>query len=132
MPANAIQSHGTQVTVDGALVGGSREPSISGVEVNTIDSTAHDSGGWKTYIGGLKDGGSIELSGNADPADVGQVKLISEIGETVPVVMTLTNGRTISCNAIVGGYNVGAGGDDVVSFSCSLKISGAVTHAGGA
>lgn len=36
----------------------------------TIDVTAHDSpGGWMEFIGGLKDGGEVQLDINYDPAE---------------------------------------------------------------
>lgn len=45
---------------------------ISGPERKreTIDVTAHDSpGGWMEFLGGLKDGGEIQLDINYDPAE---------------------------------------------------------------
>lgn len=46
--------------------------SISGPDRKreTIDVTAHDSpGGWMEFLGGLKDGGEVQLDINYDPAE---------------------------------------------------------------
>jgi len=129
--ATATKSYGTTASIGGTSIGGLRGASHSGVEVNNISTTAWDSGGWATFIGGVKDGGTIELSGISDPSDAGQAKLISDVGEELELVVTRTDGRTITADVIVGGYSTELAEDDAVAFTCSCKVTGAPVHAGG-
>lgn len=132
MAATAQKSYGT--TVVGSTVGaigGLTGCSVSGVEVNTIPTTAWDSGGWATYIGGVKDGGTIEVTGRCDPSDTGQSGIISNLGSTDSLTITLTSGAKIEAGVIVTGYNPSAGEDDAVEFTASFKVSGAITITAG-
>lgn len=99
-----------------------------GVDVNFIDTTAHDSsGGWRQFIGGLTDPGTIELTGNYKFTDAGQAALIANRGVIVAVNITFSDATNVTCNAVVGGYNLSNPLDEKVEFTCSLKITGAIT-----
>lgn len=128
--ATATKSYGTTASIGGTSIGGLRGASHSGNEINNIPTTAWDSGGWAEYIGGVKDGGTIELSGISDPSDSGQASLISDFGEIEEIVITRTDGRTITADVIVGGYNTEIGEDDAVLFTCSCKVTGQVVFGG--
>lgn len=126
----AEKSFGIAVTVATNAVGELTDVNLTGVDVNMIDITNHgSSGGYKEFLGGLKDGGSLDLSGNFDEADVGQEYIRDNPGVSAAVVVTLSNGDTISFSAICGAYNVSNPLDDKITFSTSLKITGAVTYA---
>ena len=124
----AIKSFGISVTIGGTAIAELTDVSVSGVDVNFIDTTAHDSsGGWKTFLGGLTDPGSIELTGNYKQSDAGQAALVSGRGTNVAVNITFSDATNVTCNAIIGGYNLSNPQDDKVEFTCSLKITGAIT-----
>jgi len=126
----AIKSFGVTVTVNTIAVGGLTDVQPGGVDVTFIDTTAHDSaGGWKEFVGGLTDGGTLELTGNYDVADVGQIELIAERGNVAAVVVTFSDTSTSTFNAVVGGYGLSNPLDDKVEFTCSLKVTGAITIA---
>jgi len=126
----AIKSFGVAVTVNTIAIGGLTDVQPGGVDVTFIDVTAHDSaGGWKEFVGGLTDGGTLELTGNYDAADVGQVELIAERGNSAAVVVTFSDSSTSTFSAIVGGYSLSNPLDDKVEFTCSLKVTGSITIA---
>jgi|TARA_R110002124_G_scaffold73619_1_gene197448 predicted secreted protein len=126
----ATKSFGVTVTVNTIAIGELTDVTPGGVDVNNIDTTAHDSsGGWKTFMGGLSDGGTLELSGNYVIADAGQVELRASRGDTASVVVTFSNASTSTFSAVIGGYNLANPLDDKIEFSCSLKVTGPIVIA---
>ena len=130
-----IRSFGVAVSVATNDIGGLEDVSIPEVEVADIDITTHDSsGGYREFVGGLKDGGTVTLSGKYNISDAGQTYLrtaANQGGDAVAVVVTFSDDSTCSFNAVVKGYGVTNPLDESVMFSSSLKISGAVTYAAG-
>ena len=128
-----IRSFGIEVTVDSTVIGSLTDVAPGGGDVTFVDTTTHDtSGGWKTYVGGLKDGGTLELTGKYDISDAGQVKLRTLLGETESVVVTFSDNSTATFTGVVGAYNVSNPLDDATEFTSSIKITGAVVYAAGA
>lgn len=124
----AIKSFGTTVTVGGSAIGGLLDVSVSGRDVTKIDVTSQGSAGnSREFIGGLIDNGSLELTGNYDADNAGQNYLEDNIGEVAAVVVTYSDGSRHNFSAVIGTPNVDGTLDDKVGFSCSLKITGAVT-----
>lgn len=129
--ANTIRSQGTEVRIGGTKIGGLNNASLGGVDVNFIDTTAWDSeGGWREFIGGLKDPGTLEMSGNADPSDSGQAKLINNAGEEETFEILLTNGTKFTGFVIIGGYSPNPNEDNAVEFSCTCKCTGPISLGG--
>lgn len=125
-----MKSYGVAVTVASNDIGDLTDVVLSGGDVNFVDMTTHDStSGWKEYIGGLKDGGTLELTGAYNAADTGQDYLRSNPGATAAVVVTLSNGATASFSGIVGMVQLSNPLDDKVEFSCSIKVNGVITYA---
>lgn len=131
-----IRSFGVTVSVASNLIGGLKDVQIPEVEVTDIDVTTHDSaGGYRQFLGGLKDGGTVTLSGAYDISNTGQTYLrtaANQGGAPVAVVVTFSDDSTCTFNAVVKGYGTSNPLDEDVTFSSSLKISGAVTYAAGA
>lgn len=105
------------------------------IDVTTLDST----GDFKEFIGGAKDGGTIELAGNivtdagltqlytlANSRDIKQFKIEypTKTGETTPAYWTIT-GYVASCKD--GEKTV----DGLLTFSASIRVSGAPTFTAG-
>jgi len=126
----ASKSFGVKVTVGAAVVGELIDVSIGGVDVNMIDVTSHDSDGWKEFLGGLKDGGNVELSGNFIEADPGQAEIRDNAGATSTVEVELSEGTTITAAVIIGPYNLGTPLDDKIGFTATLKVTGPLTYTG--
>lgn len=125
-----IKSFGAILKVATNVIGKLTDVNLGGVDVSMIDVTAQDStGGYKEYVGGLKDGGQLEMTGNYDIADTGQVYLRANAGATAAFELTFSNGSTATGNCIVGGYAVTNPLDNKVGFTCPLKITGPVTYA---
>jgi len=126
------RSYGTAVTVGGTAIGGLTDVVPGGADVNFVDMTTHDSpDGWKEFLGGLKDGGTLELTGAFDIANTGQTALRTNLGELEAIVVTFPNDATATFDGIIGGFSTSAPMDDKVEFSCSIKITGDVVYAAG-
>ena len=124
------RSFGAKVYVNGIAVGGLTDISASGTDVAFVETTSHDSaGGYRTFLSGLKDGGTLELTGRYNYADIGQDYLKDNPGASAAFVVTFSDGTKASFSAIVGGYSVANPLDDATEFSCSCKITGAITWA---
>ena len=129
----SIKSFGASVAVGSSTVGGLKDINPGGGDVTFVDTTTHDAeDGWKTFVGGLKDGGTLELTGNYDSGDSGQGTLRDGLGTEESCVVTFSDSSTCSFDGIIGAYNVSNPLDDVVEFTCSIKITGPVTYAAGA
>jgi predicted secreted protein len=125
----AIKSFGVGVTVATNAVGELTDVSVGGGDVNFIEITNHDSSGnWKEFLGGLKDGGTLDLTGNYKVGDVGQAHLFGNLGASAACVVTFSDSSTCSFTAIIGPYNTSNPLDGTVEFTASLKITGAVTY----
>jgi predicted secreted protein len=125
-----IRSFGVGVTVATNAIGGLTDVSLPGIDVTMIDITSHDSsGGFKEFLGGLKDAGTIDLTGKYDYSNVGQDYLKDNPGVSAAFVVTFSDGTKASFSAIIGGYQVTNPLDDAAEFSCSSKITGAITWA---
>ena len=111
--------------------------SIGGLELSadTIETTALDStDGYRTYIGGLKDGGEVALSGFFKGSDTnGQQALLANLNDgsvdTYSIVFPTAIGYTWSFSGIVVGFSTGAEMEDAVTFEASIKVSGKPTLA---
>lgn len=125
-----IRSFGIGVTVASNAIGCLTDVNVSGGDVTFVDTTTHDSsGGYKEFVGGLKDGGTLELTGKYSYADAGQTHLRANLGASKAFVVTFSDGTKVSFTAIVGAYNTSNPLDDAVEFTASAKITGAVTWA---
>lgn len=128
-----IKSFGVAVSVATNDIGELTDVSIPEIDVNFVDITTHDStGGFREFVGGLKDGGTLTLTGAYDISDTGQTYLrtpANQGGSAVAVVVTFSDDSTASFDAVVGGYGTSNPLDDKVEFTASLKISGDVTYA---
>ncbi|AZM54166.1 outer capsid protein Hoc [Streptomyces sp. WAC 01529] len=97
-----------------------------GIERETYDVTAHDSEeAWREFIGGLKDGGEVEIEVNYDPRE--HDALASDFADSEPrsykVVWPKTLGEW-SFKAILKGFEPEAPHDDKLAASLTFKVSG--------
>lgn len=95
-----------------------------------IDTTTHDTeGDYRTFVGGLKDGGTLTVSGKYPGG--GGLNADDDDGTPKTVVVTFSDGSSATCEAILLGYGATNPLDDSVGWSASLKISGPVEFAAG-
>ncbi|GAA3301300.1 phage tail tube protein [Streptomyces cinereospinus] len=105
-----------------------------GIERETLDVTAHDSeDAWREFIGGLKDGGEVEIELNYDPRE--HDSLVSDFGDKNPrnykVVWPDSLGEW-AFKAILTNFEPEAPHDDKLAASATFKVSGKPTITTGA
>lgn len=124
----AKKSFGITVSLGGTAIDGLTDVNISGRDVTAIDSTTHgSSGNARTFIGGLIDNGTLELTGNFAGDSAGLTYIEGHLGEVVAAVVTYSDASTHLFNVVVGTPTYDNPLDDKIGWTCSCKISGAIT-----
>lgn len=114
---------------------------INGVNItrDTIDSTTHDnSSGFRTFIGGLADGGDVTIDINFDPTastHIDATGILSKlVASSLPSATTnfrIVYGSSLSKRwnfaGIVTGFSPAAPVGDKLSASVTIKVSGKPT-----
>lgn len=105
--------------------------SVSGLELSadTIETTNLDSGGWRQFIQGVKDGGEVSISGYFNPGDTNGQKAIYDAFGTgtvtaFKIAFPSTLGAEWQFSGIVTGVTTGAEMEDTVTFEATLKVTG--------
>ena len=123
----AIRSFGVAVTIGGTAMTGLTDVQITGRDVTAVDTTTHEAtGGAKTFVGGLIDNGTLEITGKFDGANAGIGYLEANYGEVAAVVVTYSDASTHTFSVVVGAPNVTNDLDGSVEYSCSSKITGVI------
>lgn len=103
------------------------EIGVLDVSAETIEATVHGSpGGWREFIGGLKDGGELSMSINYDPALHGTI--FDNVGvDGVAHLITLPDAgaATVAFGGIITGLSVSAPMDEKLSAEVTIKVTGA-------
>lgn len=103
--------------------------SIGGVDITAddIDVTAHDStDGYREFIQGLKDGGSVTLEGNFThvASQIG-LKTLLDSGDVVAMKIEFPDAlATWTFSGYVNALSTSAPMEDKISFSASVKVTG--------
>lgn len=101
-----------------------------GGEASEIDVTSLTSTG-KEFRLGLKDEGNVTLDCLLVPGDAAQDGLKSDRSagtvRNFKIVLPDASSTTLSFAALVKGFSISGGVDDVVKASISLRVTGAVT-----
>jgi hypothetical protein len=122
-----IKSFGAQVYLNGIAIGGLTDINATGTDVSMIDTTSHDAGGgFRTFVSGLKDGGTLELTGKYNYADAGQAEWKAEEGMRHIVMVNLSDNSGLVFYVIVGAFRVENPLDDATAFTATAKITGQV------
>lgn len=126
----AVTANGTTISIDGGTTEVANVLSITpaSVSVATIDSTDMDST-WRTFIGGLKDGGEASFEIAYDPAGESTHAAIESAidGAAKSIVVTWSDASTMSFSAIITGFSPSAQIDDKITASVNLKVTSTVT-----
>ncbi|MFD9905636.1 phage tail tube protein [Streptomyces sp. NPDC059063] len=105
-----------------------------GVERETYDVTAHDSPeAWREFIGGLKDGGEVEIEINYDPRE--HDSLFGDFSDALPRSYKVVWPGTLGSwgfAAILTNFEPEAPHDDKLAASLTFKVSGKPTITTGA
>lgn len=103
-----------------------------GLAVDTIEAHDRDGGGWKEFMGGLKDGGEVSFDIAYDPAEDthdGGTGLVSWLGATKDWRMALPASVNWDFSAILTTFQPTAPLNDLFTASITLKVTGAPTLA---
>jgi len=119
-PSGGVLSLIAEITDDGVPM-----PQTS---VDDIEVTNQDSGDWKEYKAGRKDGGETEIKGNAVDGDVGQAALAAAAasGTTCLFITTFPSGSSQSFYGVVKTFDHVVDGQ-ILKFSAKVKVTGAPT-----
>lgn len=102
------------------------------VTADTYETTTYGSGGYKEFVGGLKGGGTITISGFFDAAASGPQKIIEPLIGGAPVVFVWQESATVgnltrTVSVIVSNYTESTPVGGMISFSADLQQTGAIT-----
>lgn len=133
--ANAFHSHGT--TLEYSKDAGTTYIKIANlknvtppnVSTDEIETTDHDSNGWKEFIAGLKDGGSMPFSVNVkDEAAITEMFALAESAQNIHwriTVPTSPKKFVVELKGFVKSFNL----DDLVSGS-AVTATGEIRNSG--
>lgn len=114
-------------TVVGKLSGvGEIAPSAEEIDVTALDSA----GGYREFLQGYRDSGTVEISGFHEKGDAGQAVLRAafESGEAGSAQVEFPDGTVVTFRAFVKSCTLGAAEvDGAVGFGAVLRITGAVS-----
>lgn len=122
---------GAQVTVGKLTKVGEIAPEAEEVDVTTLDST----GGYREYMQGWRDAGTIAVSGFFDSGDAGQTALRTAFasGAAGAFEVAFADGSKSAFSAFVKRFSIGSAEvDGAVGFSAQLRTTGAITFTAGA
>jgi len=123
----AVTANGTTITIDSQLIGDVLSIAAVAVTVTTIDASDLDST-WRTFIGGLRDGGDCTFELAYNPSDASHIALEVDIdGAEKDVSIAWSDSTTCTFNAIITSFSPSAALDDKLTCSVGMKITGAVT-----
>lgn len=134
----AYFAHGTTCAFNSDLIGGLTSIGFPEQAKEQVEITSHDSQGWREFVPGLRDGGTITLTARHIPEDVGQVALWNnfnddgDVAQTVDIVTppAYSPQFTFTFQAFVLSTAGGAPFDGPGEVSFVLKISGAISFTG--
>jgi len=98
-----------------------------GLSRETIDVTTHQSPDqWMEFIGGLKDGGEVEVEVNYDPAK--HDELVADLDDSAPrnyeIAWPTTPETVWSFSAVMTGFEPEGPYDDKLTATITFKVTG--------
>lgn len=129
----AVASMGTKLKIGtSGLVAELTDIGGLDISADTIETTSLDSGGWRTFVQGVKDAGEVSVSGylNLDDTD-GQKALYDALSAGTVLSLTIefpaALGAKWEFSGIVTQYTTGASMEDSISFESTIKVTGQPT-----
>jgi len=142
MPGQKFLPHGTDVSFASNDIGGLVNTSTPDASKGEVESTDHDSGRWREYFPGLREGGTVELTMRKIDGDAGQAALrtnyeadraTEECVITFPAEATTDSAVvTVTFDAFVvniDGDEMPADQDDPAEFTATLRLVKSYTKA---
>ena len=91
-----------------------------------IEDTVYGAGGWKTFVQGLKDAGTFDLTVNYDKDMSGNTRLTQAFvsGGSAQYTITFPDSSTLIFTAFVAGVGIAVPKDEKVQRTFTLRIDG--------
>ena len=91
-----------------------------------IEDTVYGTGGWKTFVQGLKDAGTFDLTVNYDKDMSGNTRLTQAFvsGDSAQYTITFPDSSTLIFTAFVSGVGIAVPKDEKVQRTFTLRIDG--------
>jgi predicted secreted protein len=91
-----------------------------------IEDTVYGAGGWKTFVQGLKDAGTFDLTVNYDKDMSGNTRLTQAFvsGGSAQYTITFPDSSTLIFSAFVSGVGIAIPKDEKVQRTFTLRIDG--------
>jgi predicted secreted protein len=91
-----------------------------------IEDTVYGSSGWKTFVQGLKDGGTFDVVLNYDSTDTSNNRLITAFnsGGSAQYTITFPDSSTLIFTAFVSGIGIAVPKDEKVQRTFTMRIDG--------
>lgn len=124
------RSVGTIIQIGSTAVAGLTSIGAPPRTADTLDTTTlNNPGGYRTFIGGFKDGGELPISGFFEPDDAGQIALDAayESGAEMDFLIIFPAPMTASYafRGVVTALTAGSADlEELLSFESTIKISG--------
>jgi len=124
------RSVGTKLMIGLNAVAGLTSIGAPPKTADTLDTTTLDSdGGYRTFTGGFKDGGEVQISGYFEPGDAGQLALDAafESGNETDfqILFPAEFGASWQFRGVVTGFTGGnADLEELLAFEATIKVSG--------
>ena len=96
------------------------------LSADEIEDTTYGSSGWKTFVQGLKDGGTFDVVLNYDSTDTSNNRLITAFnsGESKQYTVTFPDASTFIFTAFVSGVGIAVPKDEKVQRTFTMRIDG--------
>lgn len=91
-----------------------------------IEDTVYGTGGWKTFVQGLKDAGTFDLTVNYNMDTSGNTRLTQAFvrGGSAQYTITFPDSSTLIFTAFVSGVGIAVPKDEKVQRTFTLRIDG--------
>ena len=91
-----------------------------------IEDTVYGTGGWKTFVQGLKDAGTFDLTVNYNKDTSGNTRLTQAFvrGDSAQYTITFPDTSTLTFTAFVAGIGIAVPKDEKVQRTFTLRIDG--------
>ena len=96
------------------------------ISADEIEDTVYSTDKWKTFVQGLKDGGTFDLTVNYDKDSSGNVRLTSAFmaGTSGSYVIAFPDTTTFTFTAFVSGVGIAVPKDEKVQRTFTMRIDG--------
>jgi hypothetical protein len=124
----AITANTTTISIDGGTTTIADVTSISPISLSlaTLDTSNLEST-WRTFIGGIKDGGECTFEINYDPASTSHLTIEAAIdGVKRDIKVTFSDTTFMEFDAVITSFSVTSAMDSVVTASLGMKITDAI------